>query len=115
MLPGGDEDVAGGYGEDVEKGHDVWGGEEEVALRIDLLGVRGGGDRCGGFGRVGFGDFAEGAGNGVVVVYGRHVCRGVGINDDVQGYSRVSGRRVALDRGDGVDGPEAEVEWRLRT
>ena len=72
MVAGCEEDVARCYWEDVEEGEDVGGGEEELALREDLLRVGRYGDWGGGIGRVGLGDFAEGAVDGVEFVYGRH-------------------------------------------
>ena len=66
MRPSGYEDVAGGYGHDVQEGHDERGGEDRVGIGIECGGVGIGGDR-GGFGRVGGGDATEGAGCWVVV------------------------------------------------
>lgn len=72
VVAGRDEDVAGGYGEDVEEGHDVRGGEDEVALGVDFLGIWRLRDWMVRVWGVGLGDFAERAGDGVVVVYGGH-------------------------------------------
>lgn len=72
VVAGRDEDVAGGYGEDVEEGHDVRSGQDEVALGVDFLGIWRLRDWVVGVWRVGLGDFAERAGDGVVVVYGGH-------------------------------------------
>lgn len=42
VVAGCEEDMAGGYGHDIEECEDVWSGEDEVALRVDLLWVWGG-------------------------------------------------------------------------
>jgi hypothetical protein len=75
VFPCGDENVSSGYGHDVEECEYERGGEDQVALWRDEVGVGVAGDGRGGGGLVRGADFAKGAVYGVVVVDRRHGSR----------------------------------------